>query len=216
MSAIGYQVREIFLTLQGEGAQVGRVAVFCRLSGCNMWSGREQDRGRGKGECSRWCDTDFRGGTRYPSADALVSAIEGVWGGRGLLGRLVVLTGGEPGLQVDSELVDALKQRAFQVAIETNGTCEIPDGIDHVTVSPKAGGVPQVVTTADALKFIFKAGDDPAPFYERADLFHFRERFLQPLDGPDREANTRAAVAYCLAHPRWRLSLQTHKLLGIP
>lgn len=199
-----YTVKEIFLTLQGEGAHVGRVAVFIRFAGCNLWSGREEDRGAG---CSAWCDTDFRGGTRY-EADQLAAVAAALWpagGGR----RLAVLTGGEPGLQVDEALVYELRDCGFEVAIETNGTRSLPD-LDHVTVSPKAGSQ-VVVRHGQVLKVVY-----PQPGFDFEALADgFEECFLQPLDGPAREANTAACVAYCLAHPRWRLSLQTHKVLGI-
>ncbi|HEV2531141.1 7-carboxy-7-deazaguanine synthase [Phenylobacterium sp.] len=207
-----YAVKEIFLTLQGEGGQAGRAAVFCRFAGCNLWSGREQD--RASAVCS-FCDTDFvgldgPGGGRFATADDLAAAVEGAWqGGRG--DRLVVLTGGEPLLQVDDELIAALHARGFALALETNGTLPAPQGIDWVCVSPKADAA-VVQTTGQELKLVYpQAGVDPARF-ERLDF----ERFLlQPMDGPDRAANTAAAIAYCLAHPRWRLSVQTHKYLGI-
>jgi 7-carboxy-7-deazaguanine synthase (Cx14CxxC type) len=209
---MSYAVKEIFLTLQGEGGQAGRPAVFCRFAGCNLWSGREEDRARAV--CT-FCDTDFvgldgEGGGRFATPDDLARAIEAAWTG-GAHDRLVVLTGGEPVLQVDEPLLAALHARGFSVALETNGTLPVPPGVDWICVSPKAQA-PVVQTRGQELKLVFpQAGVDPARF-EGLDF----ERFLlQPMDGPDREANTRAAIAYCLAHPRWRLSVQTHKYLGI-
>ena len=209
---MSYAVKEIFLTLQGEGGQAGRPAVFCRFAGCNLWSGREDD--RASAVCS-FCDTDFvgmdgEGGGRFQTADDLAAAVEAVWRG-GPKDRLVVLTGGEPLLQVDLALIDALHARSFTIALETNGTLPAPPGIDWVCVSPKAQA-PVVQTTGQELKLVYpQVGVDPARF-EGLDF----ERFLlQPMDSPDREANTRAAIAYCLEHPRWRLSVQTHKYLGI-
>ncbi len=209
---MSYAVKEIFLTLQGEGGQAGRPAVFCRFAGCNLWSGREQD--RAKAVCS-FCDTDFvgvdgPGGGRFTDADALVAAVEAAWTG-GPSDRLTVLTGGEPLLQVDAALVDALHARGFAIALETNGTLVAPQGIDWVCVSPKAQA-PVIQTRGQELKLVYpQSGVDPARF-EGLDF----ERFLlQPMDGPHRAANTEATIAYCLAHPRWRLSVQTHKYLGI-
>ena len=209
---MSYAVKEIFLTLQGEGGQAGRPAVFCRFAGCNLWSGREDD--RASAVCS-FCDTDFvgmdgEGGGRFQTADDLAAAVEAVWRG-GPKDRLVVLTGGEPLLQVDPALIGALHARSFTIALETNGTLPAPPGIDWVCVSPKAQA-PVVQTTGQELKLVYpQVGVDPARF-EGLDF----ERFLlQPMDSPDREANTRAAIAYCLEHPRWRLSVQTHKYLGI-
>jgi 7-carboxy-7-deazaguanine synthase len=209
---VSYAVKEIFLTLQGEGAQAGRPAVFCRFAGCNLWSGREED--RAEAVCT-FCDTDFvgmdgPGGGRFADAEALASAIEGAWGG-GAADRLVVLTGGEPTLQLDAALIEALHGRGFEIAIETNGTLPVPEGVDWICVSPKADA-PLVQTRGQELKLVYpQAGHDPARF-EHLDF----ERFLlQPMDGPDRAASTEAAIAYCLAHPRWRLSVQTHKYLGI-
>jgi 7-carboxy-7-deazaguanine synthase len=209
---MSYAVKEIFLTLQGEGAQAGRPAVFCRFAGCNLWSGREED--RAEAVCT-FCDTDFvgmdgPGGGRFVDAEALAGAIEGTWGG-GAADRLAVLTGGEPTLQLDTALIAALHARGFEIAIETNGTLPVPRAIDWICVSPKADA-PLVQTRGQELKLVYpQAGHDPARF-EHLDF----ERFLlQPMDGPDRAANTEAAIAYCLAHPRWRLSVQTHKYLGI-
>jgi 7-carboxy-7-deazaguanine synthase len=209
---MSYAVKEIFLTLQGEGGQAGRPAVFCRFSGCNLWSGREAD--RAAAVCS-FCDTDFvgldgPGGGRFADAEALAGAVEAAWeGGPG--DRLVVLTGGEPLLQLDEPLIEALHARRFSLALETNGTLPAPAGVDWICVSPKADA-PVVQTSGQELKLVYpQAGVDPARF-EDLDF----ERFaLQPMDGPDLQANTRAAIAYCLAHPRWRLSVQTHKYLGI-
>jgi 7-carboxy-7-deazaguanine synthase len=209
---MSYAVKEIFLTLQGEGGQAGKPAVFCRFSGCNLWSGREQD--RATAVCT-FCDTDFvgmdgEGGGRFATPDDLARAVEAAWIG-GPDERLVVLTGGEPLLQVDEALADALHALGFSIALETNGTLPAPAGIDWVCVSPKADAA-VVQTHGQELKLVYpQAGVDPAAF-EQLDF----ERFLlQPMDGPDRAANTRAAIAYCLAHPRWRLSVQTHKYLGI-
>lgn len=209
---MSYAVKEVFLTLQGEGAQAGRAAVFCRFAGCNLWSGREAD--RASAVCT-FCDTDFvgldgPGGGRFASADALAEAIESTWRG-GASDRLVVLTGGEPLLQVDDALIAELHARGFSLALETNGTIAVPPGIDWICVSPKADA-PLAQTSGQELKLVYpQAGVDPVRFEALA----FERFLLQPMDGPDREAATRAAIAYCLAHPRWRLSLQTHKYLGI-
>ena len=208
-----YAVKEIFLTLQGEGGQAGRAAVFCRFSGCNLWSGREAERARAV--CA-FCDTDFvgvdgPGGGRFADAAALAAAVAAAWGA-GPEGRLVVCTGGEPLLQLDGALIGALKARGFEIAVETNGTLAAPDGIDWICVSPKADA-PLAQTTGQELKLVYpQVGVDPARFEDLA----FERFFLQPMDGDDRDAATAAAVAYCLAHPRWRLSVQTHKYLGLP
>ena len=209
---MSYAVKEIFLTLQGEGGQAGRPAVFCRFSGCNLWSGREAD--RAAAVCS-FCDTDFvgldgPGGGRFADAEALAGAVEAAWeGGPG--DRLVVLTGGEPLLQLDEPLIEALHARRFSLALETNGTLPAPAGVDWICVSPKADA-PVVQTSGQELKLVYpQAGVDPARFED----LDFERYALQPMDGPDLQANTRAAIAYCLAHPRWRLSVQTHKYLGI-
>ncbi len=210
-----YAVKEVFYTLQGEGAQTGRAAVFLRFTGCNLWTGRAEDRGKGPGGCAAWCDTDFvgtdgLGGGKY-SADELAAQVARTWQGAG--GQpLVVCTGGEPLLQLDAALIDALHGVGFTIAIETNGTQAVPTGIDWVCVSPKAGA-PLVITGGDELKLVY-----PQPEVPPASVEHlpFRHYFLQPLDGPDAAANTQACLAYCLAHPRWRISLQTHKLLNIP
>jgi 7-carboxy-7-deazaguanine synthase (Cx14CxxC type) len=209
---MSYAVKEIFLTLQGEGGQAGRPAVFCRFAGCNLWSGREEDRA---GAVCSFCDTDFvgldgPGGGRFADAQALAGAVEAAWRG-GPADRLVVLTGGEPLLQLDEPLIAALHARGFSVALETNGTLPVPPGVDWICVSPKADA-PVVQTAGQELKLVYpQAGVDPARFEGLA----FERLLLQPMDGPEREANTAAAIAYCLAHPRWRLSVQTHKYIGI-
>ncbi len=209
---MSYAVKEIFLTLQGEGGQAGRPAVFCRFAGCNLWSGREED--RAEAVCT-FCDTDFvgmdgPGGGRFADAAALAGAIEAAWKG-GAGDRLVVLTGGEPLLQLDEALIEALHARGFSLALETNGTLPVPPGVDWICVSPKADAA-VVQTEGQELKLVFpQPGVDPARFEGLA----FERFLLQPMDGPAREANTRAAIAYCLAHPRWRLSVQTHKYIGI-
>ncbi len=210
---MAYAVKEMFATLQGEGAQAGRASVFCRFAGCNLWSGREQD--RAAATC-RFCDTDFvgtdgTGGGRFDSAHALADAIAACWTG-GPSHRYVVFTGGEPLLQLDRALLDAVRALGFEVAVETNGTLEAPDGIDWICVSPKAGAS-LVQRTGAELKLVFpQDGIDP----DTVAGLPFRHFWLQPMDGPERAANTAAAVAYCLAHPSWRLSLQTHKMIGIP
>jgi 7-carboxy-7-deazaguanine synthase len=214
-----YAVKELFVTLQGEGAQAGRAAVFVRFTGCNLWSGRAADRGRGAGGCAAWCDTDFvgtdgPGGGRFAAAE-LADRVVAAWGPRP--GRpYAVCTGGEPLLQLDPPLIAALAAREVTIAIETNGTQPIPDGIDWVCVSPKAGA-PLVVTTGDELKLVYPQAD-AGPALDPAALLglDFRHFFLQPKDGPDRAATTAACVAYCRDHPPWRMSLQAHKLLGIP
>ncbi|MER9947348.1 7-carboxy-7-deazaguanine synthase [Mesorhizobium sp. M0047] len=209
---MSYAVKEMFYSLQGEGRHTGRPAVFCRFAGCNLWSGRERD--RAKAACN-FCDTDFVGvngigGGRFNDASSLAIAIENMWGG-GTSERFVVLTGGEPLLQVGDQLVSALHDHGFEIALETNGTLAAPDTIDWITVSPK-GATTLAQTTGNELKLVFpQAGLDPAVF-EKLAFDHF---LLQPLDGPMLEANTAAAIAYCLQHPHWRLSLQTHKFMGI-
>ncbi|MBV8686681.1 MAG: 7-carboxy-7-deazaguanine synthase [Alphaproteobacteria bacterium] len=209
---MSYAIKEIFYSLQGEGRNAGRAAVFCRFAGCNLWSGRERD--RATATCT-FCDTDFvgtdgTGGGRFAGAEALAGAIEREWrGGPGP--RLAVLTGGEPLLQADEALVAALHARGFEVAVETNGTLPAPGGIDWICVSPKAGAE-LAITAGDELKLVYpQAGAEP----ERFAALAFDHFLLQPMDGPDATRNTAAAVAYCLAHPEWRLSLQTHKTLGI-
>jgi 7-carboxy-7-deazaguanine synthase len=208
-SALSYVVKELFLTVQGEGANIGRVAVFIRFAGCNLWSGREED--RAKAVC-QFCDTDFVGGERFASADKLADAALTTWQAAGPDGRMVVLTGGEPLLQVDTALVTALKQRGFIIAVETNGTQPVPAPIDWVCVSPKAGA-PVVLSRADELKLVYPQLEAPP---ERFVDFPANHRWLSPMDGPDRRANTEAAAAYCLAHPRWRLAIQAHKSWGLP
>jgi 7-carboxy-7-deazaguanine synthase (Cx14CxxC type) len=210
---VTYSVKEIFLTLQGEGGQAGRAAVFCRFAGCNLWTGREQDRGRA---VCNFCDTDFvgvdgPGGGKFFSAELLAEAVAAAWTGPDE-GRLVVCTGGEPLLQLDEVAISALHARGFEIAVETNGTLAAPAGIDWVCVSPKAQA-PLAQTSGQELKLVYpQPGVDPARF---ADL-KFERFYLQPMDGPDRAGATQAAIAYCLAHPQWRLSTQTHKYLGIP
>jgi len=209
---MSFTVKEIFLTLQGEGLQVGRPAVFCRFAGCNLWSGREVDR---DAAVCRFCDTDFVGttgtkGGRYRDADELANTIEAEWTG-GEVNRLCVLTGGEPLLQVDEDLVRALHDRGFRVAIETNGTLPAPAGIDWICVSPKSGTRLEI-TRGHELKLVYPQDDAPPERFEHLSFDHF---LLQPMDGPDVLANTRDAISYCLTHPKWRLSVQTHKHLGI-
>jgi len=213
---VTYAVKEIFFTLQGEGANTGRPAVFCRFAGCNLWTGREAD--RANATCN-FCDTDFvgvdgPGGGKFTSADDLARAVAEKWPANvsARARKLVVCTGGEPLLQMDAELVHALHAQRFEIAIETNGTQLPPEGIDWICVSPKAGA-PLVLTGGNELKLVYpQPGGEPERF---ADL-DFEQFFLQPMDGPDRERNTELALSYCLAHPQWRLSIQTHKLLGIP
>ncbi len=210
-----YAVKEIYYTLQGEGANAGRPAVLLRFAGCNLWSGREPD--RATAQCG-FCDTDFvgtdgPGGGRFDSSEALARAVSATWpgGAPGGARRFVVCTGGEPLLQLDEPLSAALHTSEFEIAIETNGTLPPPPGIDWVCVSPKAG-VELVLRRGDELKLVFPQEGLPPESLEDLD---FRHWFLQPMDGPDRARNTELAVRYCLAHPRWRLSLQTHKLVGI-
>lgn len=210
-----YLVKEIFYTLQGEGAHTGTPAVFCRFAGCNLWSGREEDRAQA---VCRFCDTDFNGtdgteGGRYADAGALADAVAALWpaGAKAPSRRFVVCTGGEPLLQLDAALTAALHARGFRVAVETNGTQAVPSGVDWVCVSPKAGA-PLALARGDELKLVYpQAGAEP----ERYEGLAFEHFFLQPMDGPEVLDNTRAASAYCMAHPRWRLSLQTHKLIGL-
>lgn len=209
---MSYAVKEIFYTLQGEGRNAGRAAVFCRFAGCNLWSGREAD--RADAVCT-FCDTDFVGidgvmGGRYADAEALADAIASTWQGCGEGARFVVLTGGEPLLQVDPELLDALHDRSFEIAVETNGTIAPPPGIDWLAVSPKT--LPLAVTSGDELKLVYP---NPRIAPHEVEHLNFRHLLLQPLDAADVAANTRAAVDYCLANPRWRLTLQTHKTVGI-
>jgi len=211
-----YAVKEIFYTLQGEGAQAGRPAVFCRFAGCNLWTGHERDRGQA---VCQFCDTEFvgtdgPGGGKFADAASLARAVAGHWPASASPGArpYVVCTGGEPLLQLDAALVEALHRAGFEVAVETNGTQPAPDGLDWICVSPKAEA-PLVLTRGDELKLVYPQALAPP---ERFSGLAFRYFFLQPMDGPEREANTARALAYCLAHPEWRLSLQTHKLLGIP
>jgi 7-carboxy-7-deazaguanine synthase len=210
---VTYSVKEIFYTLQGEGLNAGRPAVFCRFAGCNLWSGREEDRATA---VCRFCDTDFVGtdgtlGGKYASADALADAVAACWTGAGEGPRFAVLTGGEPLLQVDAALIDALHARGFQIAVESNGTVAAPPGIDWLCISPKAGA-PLVQTTGQELKVVV-----PQPGLDLDGLatLPFGHRLLQPMDGPLVRENTRIAVQRCLDDPRWRLSVQTHKVLGI-
>lgn len=209
-----YAIKEIFYTLQGEGANAGTPAVFCRFAGCNLWTGREED--RAKATC-QFCDTDFvgtdgPGGGRFKTAHDVALACRAAAAAQTEAAKFVVLTGGEPMLQVDQDLIDALHAEGFRIAIETNGTLPVPATIDWICVSPKSG-TELKQRHGDELKLVFpQAGADPAAFQD----LPFKERFLQPMDGPDQQQNTRAAIAYCLANPAWRLSVQTHKLLGIP
>ena len=217
---MSYAIKEIFYTLQGEGANSGRPAVFLRFAGCNLWSGREPD--RADAVC-RFCDTEFvgtdgAGGGKFETAEALAVAVEALWPAPGAAWpapgaaqRFAVCTGGEPLLQLDAALVAALRGRGFMVAVETNGTLAAPAGELWLTVSPKAGA-PLKLTRGDELKLVHpQAGAEP----ERYARLEFRHFFLQPMDGPEKARNTRLATEYCLAHPAWRLSLQTHKLIGI-
>ena len=209
-----YAVKEIFYTLQGEGGQAGRAAVFCRFAGCNLWSGLERD--RASAMCT-FCDTDFvgmdgEGGGKFATAEVLAAAVAACWpagaGGK----PYVVCTGGEPLLQVDEALIAALHGAGFEIAVETNGTIEPPDGLDWICVSPKADAE-VVVTKGNELKLVFPQATAMPDRFEALAFQHF---FLQPMDNPARSANTEAATAYCMAHPKWRLSLQTHKIIGIP
>ena len=210
-----YAVKEIYYTLQGEGVQAGRAAVFCRFAGCNLWSGREAD--REQATCN-FCDTDFvgtdgPGGSRFARADDLARACRAAWRGNSGTPPFVVLTGGEPMLQVDEPLIEVLHKADFEVAIETNGTLPVPRSIDWICVSPK-GGAPLVQISGDELKLVYpQAALDPRKL-EALDFAHF---LLQPMDeGANSPSHLRAAIDYCLTHPKWRLSLQTHKLLGLP
>ena len=211
---MSYVIKELFYTLQGEGANAGRAAVFCRFSRCNLWTGREADR---ETSICRFCDTEFvgtdgPGGGKFESARALADAAARTWGSADVTHRLVVCTGGEPLLQLDDELIAALHEHGFEVAVETNGTLAVPDGVDWVCVSPKAAA-DLVVTTGDELKLVHPQHGGEPERYDHLDFAHF---FLQPMDGVDAQRNTELAVAYCRDHPRWRLSLQIHKYLGIP
>jgi len=210
-----YSVKEIFYTLQGEGAQTGRPAVFCRFAGCNLWSGREVDRASA---ICQFCDTDFVGtdgvlGAKYESAQALAAVIDAQWPSTSSNRRkYVVCTGGEPLLQLDDALIAALHERGFEVAIETNGTLAVPAGVDWVCVSPKQGSV-QVVNQGDEIKVVIPQAAQDLEHYAAMNFSHF---FLQPMDGPDKEKNTQLAINTCKHYPQWRLSIQTHKLLHIP
>jgi 7-carboxy-7-deazaguanine synthase len=212
--SMSYAVKEIFYTLQGEGAQSGRAAVFCRFAGCNLWSGLERDRSTA---ICRFCDTDFVGadgpdGGRFETASALADRIEATWQAAVDAGtRFVVFTGGEPLLQLDRPLIDAMHARHFEAAVETNGTVPAPEGLDWICVSPKAGSR-LVQTTGDELKLVFPQVEAMPEAFQGLAFRHF---FLQPMDGPDRESNTNAAIRFCLGNPVWRLSLQTHKFAGI-
>jgi 7-carboxy-7-deazaguanine synthase (Cx14CxxC type) len=211
---MAYTVKEIFYTLQGEGANTGRAAVFCRFSGCNLWNGREDD--RASSICT-FCDTDFVGvnhdGGKFATAEALADAVAATWPPNvtSVTRKLVVCTGGEPLLQLDTAAVDALHARGFEVAVETNGTQPAVAGLDWICVSPKANA-PLVLTSGDELKLVYPQPDAPP---ERFAHLHFTHFYLQPMDGPALADNTEKALAYCLAHPQWRLSIQTHKLLSI-
>ncbi|WP_309628480.1 7-carboxy-7-deazaguanine synthase [Brevundimonas sp.] len=208
-----YAVKETFLTVQGEGGQAGRPAVFLRFAGCNLWSGREQD--RADAVCT-FCDTEFvgadgDGGGKFGDAQALADHVASFWIGRDGDPRLVVCTGGEPLLQLDAPLIEALHARAFDIAVETNGTLPAPDGIDWICVSPKAAA-PVLQTSGQELKLVYPQA---LAMPERFDGLAFERFWLQPMDGPDRAANTAAAMDYCLRHPKWRLSVQTHKYIGV-
>jgi 7-carboxy-7-deazaguanine synthase (Cx14CxxC type) len=209
-----YSVKEIFYTLQGEGAQTGRASVFCRFAGCNLWSGREADRASA---ICKFCDTDFAdtsgtGGGKFATAILLAAAIERTWPAGAVQGkRFVVCTGGEPLLQLDKPLLHALHTLGFEIAVETNGTIAAPPGIDWICVSPKAG-TELKQRSGNEIKLVYPQPGAEPPLFEN---LKFRNFFLQPMDGPNREANTQAAMQYCMQHPKWRLSLQTHKLLGI-
>ena len=209
-----YSVKEIYYTLQGEGANAGKPAVFCRFSGCNLWSGREKDRNRA---VCQFCDTDFVGtdginGAKYKTSSELTQKIDEVWLARGHSERFVVFTGGEPLLQLDQNLLAEIKTRGFEIAVETNGTIDAPDGIDWLCVSPKAHSR-LLVDRGDELKLIFpQDGTDPSDF----EGLDFKKFFIQPMDGPNLSENTRQAIDYCLSHPIWHLSIQSHKYLGIP
>jgi len=215
VTLVAYAIKEIFYTLQGEGANSGRPAVFCRFAGCNLWSGREQDRGTA---LCRFCDTDFvgtdgTGGGSFTTASDLARAVRGAWPGPTSPDRrpLIVLTGGEPALQLDEPAVDALHGEGFEIAVETNGTRPLPPGLDWTCVSPKAG-TELVVRAGSELKLVYPQGGlDPAEF-RRLEFKHF---FLSPMDSARRDEATRAALEYCLQNPPWRLSVQAHKFLGI-
>ncbi|MCZ6447295.1 MAG: 7-carboxy-7-deazaguanine synthase [Alphaproteobacteria bacterium] len=211
-----YAVKELYVTLQGEGANTGRAAVFCRFAGCNLWSGREAD--RAEAQCG-FCDTEFigtdgPGGGAFKSAAALAAAARTLWtaGRESGDGPFIVCTGGEPLLQLDGALIDAFHGEGFVIAVETNGTLAPPPGLDWICVSPKAG-TSLVLRAGDELKLVYPQAGAPPEAFAGLDFDHF---FLQPMDGPERDPNTRKAIDYCLSHPGWRLSLQTHKYLGLP
>jgi 7-carboxy-7-deazaguanine synthase len=209
-----YSVKEIFYTLQGEGAQAGRPAVFLRFAGCNLWSGREQDRAAA---ICQFCDTDFvgtdgQGGGKFDTPEGVASAVAATWPDLQSGKPYVVCTGGEPLLQLDAALIDALHAQGFEIAIETNGTILAPEGIDWICVSPKAGA-PFLQRSGHELKLVYPQSLAPPDMYKDLSFAYF---FLQPMDGPQAAPNTQAAIAYCLNDPQWRLSLQTHKMLGIP
>ena len=208
-----YTVKEIYYTIQGEGANTGHPAVFCRFAGCNLWSGLERDRDTAM---CRFCDTNFigtdgPGGGKFNGAEALADVVLACWPAGQLTNRFVVFTGGEPLLQLDEALIDAIHAHGFRVAVETNGTCPAPHGLDWICVSPK-GLVSIVLKTGNELKLVYPQIDASPEMFE--DL-HFEYFFLQPMDGPDREINTKLAIEYCMAHPKWKLSIQTHKIIGI-
>jgi 7-carboxy-7-deazaguanine synthase (Cx14CxxC type) len=208
-----YKIKEIYYTLQGEGAQVGRPAVFCRFAGCNLWTGREQD--RHKAIC-QFCDTDFWGtdgenGGKYTKTD-LVQMVQSLWGNMQSGKPYIVCTGGEPLLQLDEELIEGFKLAGFEVAVETNGTVEAPHGLDWICVSPKAG-TELKITAGQELKLVFPQPNAMPHLFEKLDFQHF---FIQPMDGPQLQQNTSLAIDFCLKNPQWRLSIQTHKLLRIP
>ncbi len=211
---VTYSVKEIFYTLQGEGAHAGRPAVFCRFSGCNLWSGRESDRATA---ICRFCDTDFvgtdgEGGGKFTDAATLAGAIDALWPAHHAADKYVVCTGGEPLLQLDAVLIDALHAAGFEIAIETNGTMPVPDGVDWVCVSPKIGSQ-LVVRKGSEIKVVIPQDGQSLAVYEGLEFDHF---FVQPMDGPLAQQNTRLAIDVCKRNPKWKLSLQTHKLLQIP
>lgn len=209
-----YSVKEIFYTLQGEGAQAGRPAVFCRFAGCNLWTGREED--RPKAVC-KFCDTDFIGtdgesGGKYATAAQVADKIDSLWPASYAASKYVVFTGGEPLLQLDAALIDCMHWHGFEIAIETNGTISVPEGVDWICVSPKMGSE-LVVHKGSELKVVIPQAGQNLQDYEALEFEHF---FVQPMDGPDKEKNTRLAIDVCKRNPKWKLSLQTHKLLQIP
>jgi 7-carboxy-7-deazaguanine synthase (Cx14CxxC type) len=207
---MSYSVKEIFYTLQGEGAQVGRPAVFCRFAGCNLWSGREED--RGQAVCP-FCDTDFVGADagHFATAESLAAAVAALWPLAATGRPYVVCTGGEPLLQLDEMLCTNFHRLGFEVGVETNGTQPRPAGIDWLCVSPKAGA-PLLITAGDEVKVVYPQSGAAPEYYAGLDFHHF---FVQPMDGPDRQSNTQAAIAFCLQNPQWRLSLQMHKVVGL-